>query len=124
MKRSLSPLALLAVLLLPVQTFAQAPAPAAPAAERAEITVPEATLAQYVGNYEIAPNFIMAVTVKDGQLMTQATGQGEVPVFAETETRFYPKLFPATLEFQKDANGVVTGLVLEQNGNTMNAPKK
>jgi hypothetical protein len=125
MKRLLSPLALLAALLFPVATFAQAAqAPAAPAATRQEITVPEATLAQYVGNYELAPNFVLAVTLENGQLMTQATGQGKVQVYAETETKFFLKVVEASIEFQKDASGTVTGLVLQQNGMTIPAPKK
>jgi hypothetical protein len=112
-------IALLAVLLFPVSTFAQAPA-----AARQEITLPEATLAQYVGNYELAPNFVLAVTLENGQLMSQATGQAKVPVYAETETKFFLKVVEASIEFQKDASGAVTGLVLQQSGMTVPAPKK
>jgi hypothetical protein len=125
MNHSLFPrylVALLAVLLFPLSSSAQAPA--APAAARQEITVPSETLAQYIGNYQLAPNFVLAVTLENGQLMTQATGQAKVPVYAETETKFFLKVVEASIEFQKDANGAVTGLVLQQNGQTVPAQKQ
>ena len=47
--------------------------------ERNAITVAPDILAQYVGIYTIAPNFNMTITLVDGQLISQATGQGKVP---------------------------------------------
>lgn len=89
-----------------------------------EISVSEEILARYVGSYALAPNFILTVTLEDGQLVTQATGQGKLPIFAETETKFFPKAIRATIEFQLDDTGEVTGLVLNQNGRSMPAPKQ
>jgi CubicO group peptidase (beta-lactamase class C family) len=91
---------------------------------RKEIQVPVETLRSYVGEYELKPGFILTVTLEDGQLITQATGQGKLPVFAETATRFFPKVIDATLEFQKDPSGQVTSLVLEQNGAKMPAKRR
>ena len=45
---------------------------------RTAVKVDEKILDTYVGTYELRPNFDLVVTVKDGQLITQATGQ-EVP---------------------------------------------
>ncbi len=95
-----------------------------PPAMPEEITVSEEILARYVGSYALAPNFIMTVTLENGQLITQATGQGKVPIFAETETKFFPKVVMATIEFQVDAAGAVTGLVLNQGGRSMPAPRQ
>jgi CubicO group peptidase (beta-lactamase class C family) len=92
--------------------------------EPVEISVSEEILARYVGSYALAPNFILTVTLENGQLITQATGQGPVPIFAETETKFFPKVVRATIEFQLDDTGKVTGLVLNQNGRSMPAPKQ
>jgi hypothetical protein len=64
------------------------------------------------------------VTLENGQLMTQATGQQKVPVYAETETKFFLKVVQANIEFQLDAEGTVTGLVLNQNGRAIPAPKQ
>ena len=91
---------------------------------RKEIQLPAETLQGYVGEYELKPDFILKVTLENGQLVTQATGQGKIPIFAETETRFFPKVVDATIEFQKDSTGKVTSLVLEQNGAKMPARKR
>lgn len=50
--------------------------------ERREVAVATATLAKYVGTYELMPHFEIVLTLEGGQLMTQATGQGKFPVFA------------------------------------------
>jgi CubicO group peptidase (beta-lactamase class C family) len=89
-----------------------------------EISVAEDILAKYVGSYALAPNFILAVTLENGQLMTQATGQAKVPVYAESETKFFLKAMPASIEFQLDAAGAVTGVVLNQGGRSMPAPRQ
>ena len=84
--------------------------------ERKTITLSSATLDKYVGQYELAPNFIMTITNENGSLMAQATGQGKTELFAESENVFFPKVVEATFTFVKDAQGQVTGLVLRQGG--------
>ena len=89
-----------------------------------EITLAEDVLMRYVGSYALAPNFILTITFENGQLMSQATGQAKVAIFPETETRFFLKVVEATLDFQVDAAGTVTGLVLNQAGQTIPAPRQ
>jgi CubicO group peptidase (beta-lactamase class C family) len=91
---------------------------------RAAIQIDPKILAEYVGTFELHPGFNLMVTLEDGQLMTQATGQGKVPLYAESETKFFPTVIPAEIEFFKDDQGKVTYLVLHQNGHDMKAPKK
>jgi len=91
---------------------------------RTTVPVDAKTLAQYAGTYTLAPNFDLVVTVENGQLMTQATGQGKIALFAESETKFFPIVIDAEIDFVKDANGKVTQLVLHQNGHDMPAPRK
>ena len=91
---------------------------------RATVPVDAKTLAQYPGTYALAPNFDLVVTVENGQLMTQATGQGKIALFAESETKFFPIVIDAEIDFVKDASGKVTQLVLHQNGHDMPAPRK
>jgi CubicO group peptidase (beta-lactamase class C family) len=105
---------------MPAPKQALIPPPATPE----EISVSEAILAKYVGSYALRPNFILTVTLENGQLMTQATGQQKLPVYAETETKFFLKVVPASIEFQLDAAGAVTGLVLNQGGRSMPAPRQ
>ncbi|HTY64692.1 MAG TPA: DUF3471 domain-containing protein [Acidobacteriota bacterium] len=94
------------------------------AAERKEITVSPAVLAQYPGTYELQPGFDLVITVEDGKLMSQATGQGKVQVFPETETKFFLKVTDAQIEFFKDATGKVTYLMLHQGPAEIKAMKK
>lgn len=79
-------------------------------------------LNQYAGKYQLAPNFIIAVTVNGKQIFVQATGQPKFEVFAESETKFFLKAVEAKVEFIK-TNGKVTGLNLMQNGGVMPAKK-
>lgn len=93
------------------------------ASERKEITVAPKVLEQYVGVYELAPKIDMTITLEGGQLMTQVSGQGKIPLFAESETKFFPKVVDAEIEFGKDDKGAVTYLVLHQGGRDMKAPR-
>jgi hypothetical protein len=63
------------------------------------------------------------VTLENGQLIIQATGEGKAPLYAETETKFFATVMPAEIEFVKDGQGKVTHLVLHQNGHDVKAPK-
>jgi hypothetical protein len=92
--------------------------------EHKEIAVPAAILARYVGTYQMQPNVEMSITLDGTQLMAQLTGQQKFPVFAETETLFFFKIVEATLEFQKDASGVVTAVRLRQGPIDTLAPRK
>jgi hypothetical protein len=92
--------------------------------ERKEVKVPTNVLAEYVGSYELQPNFVMVVSLKGDQLITQITGQPEVPIFAESETTFFPKVVDAEIEFIKNDKGQVTHLVLHQGGRDHKAVKK
>lgn len=91
---------------------------------RKEISVPQEILRRYVGQYELRPGFLLTVTLEGGQLMTQATDQPKIPVFAESERRFFPKVVDATIEFEVNAQGEVTALVLEQGGSRIRGPRK
>jgi CubicO group peptidase (beta-lactamase class C family) len=85
-------------------------------AEKKEIRVDTAILKQYVGEYEIAPGFTITISFKDNGLKAQPTGQGLFDLFAEKENLFFLKVVDAEVEFVKDANGMVTEMILHQNG--------
>ncbi|HKD62011.1 MAG TPA: serine hydrolase [Terracidiphilus sp.] len=91
---------------------------------RTVVAVDPKIFADYAGTYQLAAGFNLVVTVEDGKLMTQATGQGKIPVYAESETKFFPTVVAAEIEFVKDPQGKVTHLILHQGGRDMNAPKK
>jgi len=59
----------------------------------------------------------------DDQLTTQLTGQPQLPMFAETETKFFLKVVDAQVEFFTDATGAVTHAVMYQNGRERKVPR-
>ena len=92
--------------------------------ERKEITVSPEILKKYVGTYELTRKFSVVITLEDGQLVSQGTNQGKVPMFAESENMFFLKLVDAQIEFVKNAKGEVTHMVLHQNGRDVKGIKK
>lgn len=77
----------------------------------------------YVGQYELSKNFTITI-IKDGEhLFIQLTGQQAFELFAESETEFFLKIVDAQVTFVKDAHGVITQLILHQNGKDMPAKK-
>jgi CubicO group peptidase (beta-lactamase class C family) len=94
------------------------------ATERKEIKVSPDILKQYVGSYELAPDFSLVMTLEDGRLMAQATNQNKNPLFAESETRFFLKVVDAQVEFFKNGSGQISHLVLYQNGRETKGVKK
>jgi CubicO group peptidase (beta-lactamase class C family) len=92
--------------------------------ERKEITVSPTILGAYVGTYQLTPDFAIVMTLEGGQLMTQATGQSKLPLFAESETKFFLKVVDAEVEFIKNDKGEVTHLILHQGGQDQKGTKK
>ena len=95
-----------------------------PVAQRTAIELPSDVLARYVGRYPLAPNFVLDVSVRDGALYVQATGQPALRLWPESETRFFLKEVDAQVTFERDAAGAVTGLVLHQNGRDVPGKKQ
>jgi len=91
---------------------------------RTEIKLSPETLSQYVGAYELQPGVEVVMTLENGQLMTQLTGQPKFPVFAESETRFFLKVVDAQVEFVKNEKGAVTKLIIHQAGRNTEALRK
>lgn len=83
---------------------------------RNEMKVDPAILQQYTGVYELVPGFTLTMTVEDGKLMTQASGQPKFELFAEKENLFFLKVVDARVEFIKGEEGKVNALILHQNG--------
>jgi len=77
----------------------------------------------YVGEYELAPNQIITITVEDGKLMGAPTGKTKVELFPTSATEFYLKVADVQITFVKTEQGVVTQLILRENGSNMPAKK-
>ena len=91
--------------------------------EGKEVKVDPTVFDAYVGEYEITPNLILTVTKEGDKLMGQATGQGKLELEPATETQFIVPSVRANITFEKDSEGKVTGLVLNQGGQKINARK-
>ena len=91
--------------------------------ERVEIELGADLLADYVGTYELSPQARMMVTLADGRLITQMSGQSKVPIFAESETSFFVRVVDAQIDFVRDDRGEVVHLVLHQGGRDVTAPR-
>ena len=84
--------------------------------EQPAVVVDAKVLEAYVGEYEVGPSFVLRVFRSGDKLMTQATGQPEFEIFPESERVFAPRAFPAKLTFEKDADGKVSTIKIDQNG--------
>ena len=87
-----------------------------PTKEHKQVAIDPKILDNYVGAYELAPNFILTVTREGDHLFTQATGQGKVEVFPESDHDFFLQVIDAQITFETDSQGKATGLVLHQGG--------
>ncbi|HEX6086544.1 MAG TPA: serine hydrolase [Thermoanaerobaculia bacterium] len=90
---------------------------------RTEITIDPAKLDRYAGDYQLAPTFFLKVFRKGDELWTQATGQGEIRIYPESESKWFLKVVDAQLTFEFDEKGVAKALTLHQNGRNMPAPR-
>lgn len=81
-----------------------------------EISLPAEQMQKFVGEYELAPGFTIKVTIDNGHLMGQATGQPKFEMFAESPAKFFLKIVDARVEFISDAGGNVNKMILYQNG--------
>lgn len=88
-----------------------------------EIKLGKAVLAKYVGCYAVNPTFTMYITMDNGRLAVQATGQGKAAVFAQKENYFFADEADGFLEFPKDENGAYNELIIHQGGQDINAKR-
>lgn len=85
--------------------------------------VDQATYDAYVGEYELLPGFVIAVTRDGACLLAQATGQSQFEIFPKSPTDFFYKVVDAQITFVRGESGRVTGLVLHQGGRDVPAKK-
>lgn len=95
----------------------------APPAEKKEIVLDESILKKYIGKYELQPGFVIEVSVEEGKIFAQATGQPKAEMFAEKEDYFFLKVVAAEILFTKNDKGVVDLLTLHQGGQKMPGKK-
>ncbi|MBB4636594.1 serine hydrolase [Longimicrobium terrae] len=87
------------------------------------VVVPAAVLDAYAGRYQLTPELVLTIRRDGDVLKAQATGQREITLGAVTQTRFTAQDLNATIDFERDAAGAVTRLILNQNGRAGPAPR-
>jgi serine-type D-Ala-D-Ala carboxypeptidase/endopeptidase len=92
-----------------------APDPNARAADR-PMVLAAASVDDYVGTYKISDNLLLKVFRMDDGLFAQASAQDAFPIFPSATDEYYAKVAGISISFTRDGKGVVTGLVLHQNG--------
>jgi D-alanyl-D-alanine-carboxypeptidase/D-alanyl-D-alanine-endopeptidase len=90
---------------------------------RTVVTLPPATLDEYVGRYQLTPAFVIAVTLEDDHLMAQATGQAAFRIWPSAKDEFFLKVVDAQISFTRGADGKVDGLILHQGGRDQRAER-
>ena len=105
---------------------AAAPKPEAkaPTGERKEVKLTEKQLKTYVGEYQMDPERVLTITLENGSLYGQPSGQDKRQIFAESTTKFFLKDLPVELTFLKDAKGAVIGMLMDQSGRPQRELKK
>jgi len=87
-----------------------------------EIFLDKKVLEKYTGIYKLDSNIYVTVTLENGKLYTQATGQEKTQIFPESETSFFFKVVYAQVDFIIE-NNKVSKLVLTNAGNRIEARK-
>ena len=82
---------------------------------RKAIKLDPAVFDTYLGEYQLAPGFVITISREGEKFFAAATGQGKYEIFAETETHFFLEVTDAQLTFVKNDKGQVTHLVMHQN---------
>lgn len=89
----------------------------------AGVMVDQKILSRLDGRYQLTPAFILTVTAKNGRLFVQATGQPQLKLVAESNTKWSIQGVVATLEFDLPAEGPAPAATLFQNGAVLKATR-
>lgn len=90
---------------------------------RVAVAMPADSLDTYVGEYRLAPTFVISIRKDGGALVAQATGQGANPIFPSARDEFFLRVVDAQLSFVRDSTGRVASLILHQGGRDQPAPR-
>lgn len=90
---------------------------------RKPITISPEKMKEYEGEYSASPDFSIKIFVENGKIMTQATNQEVIEIFAESEDNFFLKVVDAQIKFEREGNAIKR-LILFQNGAKMPMEKK
>lgn len=88
-----------------------------------EISLPKDVLARYAGTYQF-PDHSLTMLPEGNHLLVQFDNGSDLPVFPESETKFFSKPWPMTFEFMKNDRGEFSVLIQRENGKDEQGKKK
>jgi CubicO group peptidase (beta-lactamase class C family) len=88
-----------------------------------DTAVDAATYADYAGRYSYPQSAILTVTIDDGSLFAQLSGQPKMEIFPKSDTEFFWKVVDARVTFFRDAEGAVSHVLHSQGGREFEAPR-
>src|SRR5947199_7174211 len=94
-------------------------------ASHVEIKIDPKAFDEFVGQYSFLndPEFVISFWREGDKFFLQATNQGRIQIYPESELKFFLKIFDASATFVRDAQGKVTSLFWRQNGQDNQAKK-
>ncbi|REE25605.1 CubicO group peptidase (beta-lactamase class C family) [Winogradskyella pacifica] len=84
-----------------------------------EIEVSAEVLENYIGVYQLAPEFSITITRVENQLFLQATNQPQFKIFPSAEHQFFLKVVEANITFSTNDAGEINALTLHQGGQNL-----
>ncbi len=87
------------------------------------VRVEPAIVSRLAGDYQLAPGLVATVRAEDNKLFVQLTGQPEVRVYPDSQTKWRYRVVDAQLTFELPTEDSATSLTLHQNGRDMRAPR-
>jgi CubicO group peptidase (beta-lactamase class C family) len=92
--------------------------------DRKPVRVAPAVLAEYVGTYK-SPTFGLTIGVEGDHLLSTTPSGQKVPLYPESQTKFFIKEFDAQVEFVRDpSTKKVTQFLVTQDGKVREVPKQ
>lgn len=91
--------------------------------ERTVVKLDPKVYDQYVGQYEVAPNFVLTVTTRGEKLMSQATGEPQFELLPVSEVAFFIKDISALFIFMRGQGGDVEQMIIVQDGVIISAKR-
>src|SRR5262249_59206761 len=88
-----------------------------------EIVLTKEALARYAGTYQF-PNYSLQIVPEGNHLLVKFDNDGTLPVFPESETKFFSKPWPTRFEFSKNDQGEFSTLKRFEGEKEENGSKK
>ncbi|MDQ2086591.1 serine hydrolase [Herbivorax sp. ANBcel31] len=92
--------------------------------EREIVEVAPEIYEEYVGEYEFESDLVLTISTEDDGIYAQMTDHLYLEIFPMSETEFFYEEYEAEIEFIKDEDDIVVGLIFEEFGHEYVLDKK